>query len=45
MAAANDYGGPVDVRVWEWNGHEGGKSQELLEIVEWAGRLFAPAGR
>ncbi len=45
MAAANDYGGPVDVRIWEWNGHEGGKSQELLEIVEWAGRLFAPAGR
>jgi cephalosporin-C deacetylase len=40
MAAANDYAGPVDVRIWAWNDHSGGKAQELLEVVQWTGRLF-----
>jgi cephalosporin-C deacetylase len=43
MAAANDYGGEVSTRVWPWNGHEVGASQDLLEIVRWAGSVLSPA--
>ena len=35
FAAFNRYGGPRDMRVWEWNEHEGGEAYQTLEQVEW----------
>jgi cephalosporin-C deacetylase len=34
-AAYNRYGGPADLRVWEWNEHEGGEAFQALEQVAW----------
>jgi cephalosporin-C deacetylase len=42
VAAANDFGGTVDLRIWEWNAHEGGGAQEQLEVVHWADRVIGP---
>ena len=35
FAAHNRYGGPADIRVWEWNEHEGGEAFQELEQVAW----------
>jgi cephalosporin-C deacetylase len=35
FAAHNRYGGPADIRVWEWNEHEGGGASQELEQVAW----------
>jgi cephalosporin-C deacetylase len=35
FAAHNRYGGPKDIRVWEWNEHEGGGASQDLEQVAW----------
>jgi cephalosporin-C deacetylase len=35
FAAYNGYGGPADLRVWEWNEHEGGEAFQELEQVTW----------
>ena len=35
FAAHNRYGGPADMRVWEWNEHEGGEAFQELEQVAW----------
>jgi cephalosporin-C deacetylase len=35
FAAHNRYGGPADLRVWEWNEHEGGQAFQVVEQVAW----------
>ena len=35
FAAHNRYGGAADMRVWEWNEHEGGAAFQELEQVAW----------
>jgi cephalosporin-C deacetylase len=35
FAAHNRYAGPTDLRVWEWNEHEGGDAFQELEQVAW----------
>ncbi|MDQ1665764.1 MAG: cephalosporin-C deacetylase [Actinomycetota bacterium] len=35
FAAHNRYGGPADLRVWEWNEHEGGEAFQVLEQTRW----------
>jgi cephalosporin-C deacetylase len=43
FAAHNRYGGPADLRSWEWNEHEGGGAHQLLEQAAWlAQRVPAP---
>lgn len=44
FAAHNRYGGATDLRVWEWNEHEGGEAAQVLEQVAWLGSLgLAPS--
>jgi cephalosporin-C deacetylase len=33
FAAFNHYGGEKDIRVWEYNMHEGGGTQQMLEKI------------
>jgi cephalosporin-C deacetylase len=40
FAAYNHYAGPKDIRVWPYNQHEGGQSQQLLEELYWLRDLF-----
>lgn len=35
FAAHNRYGGAADMRVWEWNEHEGGEAFQVLDQVSW----------
>jgi cephalosporin-C deacetylase len=35
FAAHNRYGGPAEIRVWEWNEHEGGAAFQVAEQVAW----------
>jgi cephalosporin-C deacetylase len=35
FAAYNHYAGEKDIRVWEWNEHEGGGDHQILEQLEW----------
>ncbi|WP_320779248.1 acetylxylan esterase [Streptomyces sp. CRN 30] len=41
FAAYHRYGGPKDVRVYEFNGHEGGGAHHRREQLTWVRRLFA----
>ncbi|MEZ0071163.1 cephalosporin-C deacetylase [Planotetraspora sp. GP83] len=40
FAAYNHYAGPKDIAVWPFNGHEGGESQQALEQLRVARKLF-----
>ncbi|MER5634857.1 acetylxylan esterase [Streptomyces nitrosporeus] len=46
FTAYNRYAGPKDVRVYEFNGHEGGTQHHQAEQLAWVRSLFAglPAG-
>ncbi|WP_344859273.1 acetylxylan esterase [Planomonospora alba] len=39
FAAYNHYAGPKDIRVWPYNGHEGGGSAQVAEQLALAARL------
>lgn len=39
-AAYNHYNGPKQIRIWEFNNHEGGGSYQSLEKVEFLNQLF-----
>ncbi|QLJ02679.1 acetylxylan esterase [Streptomyces sp. NEAU-sy36] len=41
FAAYHRYGGPKDLRVYEFNGHEGGGSHHRREQLAWARELLA----
>ncbi|MFD4034474.1 acetylxylan esterase [Streptomyces sp. NPDC058637] len=47
FTAYNRYGGPKDVRVYEFNGHEGGTEHHRARQLAWVRSLFdgPPAGR
>ncbi|MEV5199897.1 acetylxylan esterase [Streptomyces sp. NPDC053720] len=47
FTAYNNYAGPKDVRVYEFNGHEGGTAYQQREQLAWVRSLFAgpPSGR
>ncbi|MBM7441100.1 acetylxylan esterase [Streptomyces sp. HB132] len=47
FTAYNHYAGPKDLRVYEFNGHEGGTAYHRAEQLAWVHALFAdlPAGR
>ncbi|MFD9598869.1 acetylxylan esterase [Streptomyces sp. NPDC059970] len=47
FTAYNHYAGPKDVRVYEFNGHEGGAAHQQREQLAWVHSLFAgpPSGR
>ncbi|MFF1499821.1 acetylxylan esterase [Streptomyces sp. NPDC058316] len=47
FTAYNHYAGPKDVRVYEFNGHEGGAAHHQREQPAWVRALFAgpPSGR
>ena len=40
FAAYNHYSGPKDIRVWEFNNHEGGEGFQLLEKYHFAEGIF-----
>lgn len=40
FAAYNHYAGPKDISVWPFNGHEGGESQQELEMLSIARKTF-----
>ena len=40
FAAYNHYAGPKEIRVWEFNRHEGGGSQHNLEKLSFLARLW-----
>jgi cephalosporin-C deacetylase len=41
FAAYNHYAGPKDMRVWEFNNHEGGENYQLLEQVKFLRTAWA----
>ncbi|MEV4244674.1 acetylxylan esterase [Streptosporangium canum] len=41
FAGYNHYAGPKDIRVWRFNGHEGGESAQVAEHLKAAGDLLA----
>ncbi|GAA2890665.1 cephalosporin-C deacetylase [Streptosporangium fragile] len=41
FAAYNHHAGPKDIRVWPFNGHEGGESHQLAEQLRTARKLLA----
>ena len=41
FAAHNAYGGHAEIRVWEWNGHEGGEAHQVLEQAAWLDRILS----
>ncbi|MET7343535.1 acetylxylan esterase [Streptomyces sp. NPDC087866] len=47
FTAYNGYAGPKDVRVYPFNGHEGGAEYQQREQLAWVASLFAgpPSGR
>ncbi|MEE1739094.1 acetylxylan esterase [Streptomyces sp. BE147] len=47
FSAYHHYAGPKDVRVYEFNGHEGGAAYQQREQLAWVRSLFAgpPSGR
>lgn len=47
FTAYNRYAGPKDVRVYEFNGHEGGAEYQRAEQLAWVRSLFAglPSGQ
>jgi cephalosporin-C deacetylase len=44
FAAHHHYAGPCELRVWPFNGHEGGETDQLLETIEFLGRTPAVDG-
>jgi cephalosporin-C deacetylase len=45
FAAHNRYGGPAEIRVWEWNEHEAGGPFQLPEQAAWLARhVTLPGG-
>ncbi|GAA3010980.1 acetylxylan esterase [Streptosporangium longisporum] len=40
FAAYNHYAGPKDIRVWAFNGHEGGESEQVAEHLRTARKLL-----
>ncbi|GAB3567830.1 cephalosporin-C deacetylase [Amycolatopsis endophytica] len=42
FAAYNRYGGPGEIRVWEWNEHEGGQSAQVAEQAAWLAKTLTP---
>ncbi|GAA0375122.1 cephalosporin-C deacetylase [Microbispora corallina] len=40
FAAYNHYAGPKDISVWPFNGHEGGDSQQALEVLAVARKVL-----
>ncbi|WP_030423013.1 acetylxylan esterase [Streptomyces sp. SCSIO 75703] len=44
FAAYHRYGGPKDLRVYEFNGHEGGGGHHRREQLAWLRELFAEPG-
>ncbi|MHC9044332.1 acetylxylan esterase [Microbacterium saperdae] len=45
FGAYHRYGGEKQMRVWEFNGHEGGDFDDEARAVEALGQLFAPGAR
>lgn len=45
FTAYNHYAGPKDVRVYDFNGHEGGAAYQEREQLAWARSLFAAPRR
>jgi cephalosporin-C deacetylase len=41
FATANHYGGPHEMRVWPYAGHEGGESDQSMAGIEFVGRTLA----
>ena len=41
-AAYNHYGGPKQIRVWEYNHHEGGGGYQTVEKLRFLGERFGP---
>jgi cephalosporin-C deacetylase len=41
FAAYNHYQGPKDIRVWPFNGHEGGESYQTLERAAFLAEVLA----
>ncbi|WP_344306660.1 acetylxylan esterase [Fodinicola feengrottensis] len=35
FAAYNHYAGDADISVWEWNEHEGGGEDQILDQIQW----------
>lgn len=40
FGAYNHYAGPKDITVWPFNGHEGGESQQALELLRLARKIL-----
>lgn len=45
FAAHNAYAGPAELRVWEWNEHEGGEGHQVLEQATWLEQVVRVGGR
>jgi cephalosporin-C deacetylase len=43
FAAHNRYAGPTDMRVWDWNEHEGGEAFQVLEQARWLAQRLQTA--
>jgi cephalosporin-C deacetylase len=41
FAAYNHYAAERDIRVWRYNGHEGGASFQVAEQIRWAAKRLA----
>jgi cephalosporin-C deacetylase len=41
FAAYNHYAGPKDLRIWQFNNHEGGEGFQTLEKLKFANEIFA----
>jgi len=44
FAAYNEYGGPAEIDVWEFNGHEGGGTHQVQRQLKWLQNLIHQAG-
>lgn len=42
FAAHNAYAGPAELRVYEWNEHEGGEATQVAEQAAWLAGLLGP---
>jgi cephalosporin-C deacetylase len=41
FAAYNHYGGPADIDVWKFNGHEGGGQAQRTIQLRWLAEVLA----
>ncbi len=39
FAAFNEYGGPAEIRVWPYNGHDAGEAQHQVERLDYLARI------